>query len=819
MRMPMPYAVNVDHPMLKLKATMRTKLFLAAVLGGIYAAAIPLSAQVVRGTVVESGSSRGLAGALMVLTGESGEQRVRALSDAAGSFRISAPGAGRYKLRVERVGFQSVTTPVFELREGETVERTISAAPRALALEGITVQARSRCTVRPQDGQIVASLWEEAHKALKVTAFAEDERLFRFQVLRYVRTLDPRSMRVLHDSTLSRLAYGQGSPFTSLPAKQLLARGFVERTDSGVDYRAPDAHVLLSDEFLDAYCFRLAEPQRGAEDLVGLSFEPAVRNGPSAVRGTLWLDRKSLELRFMEFGYTRVTLPTGPVERLGGRVEFEALPSGAWIVRRWWIRMPLIQVRYAPWRPPSQRMEEVIGGIREEGGEIQEVAVGGRLVSASTPASVSGVVYDSSAAAPLVGATVSLLGTNYTAPTDSSGRYSLEGLPEGNFSLSFSHAILDRYRISPEPRPISLRPGAQLVADLGLAPDARARGVSSLCLSTDAPRGAGLEGVLVGEVLDSLTRKPIGGAQVVVSWSEYRTSGAIEVRQRWVKTDADAHGRYVACWVPSDKPLSVRALHPQQRGAAVEVPRLEARRFAERNLTIPLTPPSPVLVRLTDSESGRPISGATVEIPLLGLQGRTNQRGLLSFGAVAPGVRGFLVRHPNFGEHRVQITVEGDQEYHVRIPPAIVALKEIEVVARSRIEDARRERGRRMDVMTRDQIESVAYRVQHVGDLARQFTSLQVRDFRLANGEQIVCIESGRGDASFALGCKPVLLMVDDLPVMDFARILSISPSDLESVEYMSAAEAGGRYGTGSANGVLIVYTRGNGPYAQRTPK
>jgi hypothetical protein len=39
--------------------------------------------------------------------------------------------------------------------------------------------------------------------------------------------------------------------------------------------------------------------------------------------------------------------------------------------------------------------------------------------------------------------------------------------------------------------------------------------------------------------------------------------------------------------------------------------------------------------------------------------------------------------------------------------------------------------------------------------------------------------------ASFAPGCKPVLLMVDDLPVMEFARILAISLGNPKSVEYM----------------------------------
>jgi hypothetical protein len=260
----------------------------------------------------------------------------------------------------------------------------------------------------------------------------------------------------------------------------------------------------------------------------------------------------------------------------------------------------------------------------------------------------------------------------------------------------------------------------------------------------------------------------------------------------------------------------VRAVHGQRRGSAERISGLPTTRLAEQDLTIAVTPPSRVLIRLVELESGRSIAGAVVEIPASGLQGRTNQRGLLRFDVVAPGAQSFLVRHPLFGEHRVQIAVQGDQEYEVRLPAALVALEQIEVVARSRVEDARRERGRRMDLMTREQIEPLTHSIQHVGDLARRFPGLQVRDYRLRTGERIVCIESGRGSVSFSSGCRPVMVVLDNVPVRDFAQLLNISPMHLESVEYINAAEAGGRYGTGSARGVLVVYTRGNGPYVQR---
>jgi hypothetical protein len=57
------------------------------------------------------------------------------------------------------------------------------------------------------------------------------------------------------------------------------------------------------------------------------------------VRGTLWLDARTFELKLVEFKYSR--LPVATTNRhVGGEVRFARLPTGAWIVERWFIRMP-----------------------------------------------------------------------------------------------------------------------------------------------------------------------------------------------------------------------------------------------------------------------------------------------------------------------------------------------------------------------------------------------------------------------------------------------------------------------------------------------
>jgi outer membrane receptor for ferrienterochelin and colicin len=69
-----------------------------------------------------------------------------------------------------------------------------------------------------------------------------------------------------------------------------------------------------------------------------------------------------------------------------------------------------------------------------------------------------------------------------------------------------------------------------------------------------------------------------------------------------------------------------------------------------------------------------------------------------------------------------------------------------------------------------------------------------------------------------------VLPVIDDMPVQGAAgpeladlqaeTLLNLPPTSIESIEYLSAAEAGPKYGTGAMRGVLVIYTRGKGPYA-----
>jgi hypothetical protein len=103
----------------------------------------------------------------------------------------------------------------------------------------------------------------------------------------------------------------------------------------------------------------------------------------------------------------------------------------------------------------------------------------------------------------------------------------------------------------------------------------------------------------------------------------------------------------------------------------------------------------------------------------------------------------------------------------------------------------------------------------------RQLSGLRIRTYRPnPNRQPITCIESTRRIMSLGSGggnspCQNVAVYVNGL-ISDngdfFVR--NIRLSDYESIEFLSPANAGQRFGLeGSANGVLLLWTRGSGPH------
>jgi hypothetical protein len=79
----------------------------------------------------------------------------------------------------------------------------------------------------------------------------------------------------------------------------------------------------------------------GKPGKIGIEFEPVQGRTIGEIKGVLWVDQSTAELRELIFRYVNA----GLMERFraGGFARFRRLPSGAWIVDDWALRAPVLE--------------------------------------------------------------------------------------------------------------------------------------------------------------------------------------------------------------------------------------------------------------------------------------------------------------------------------------------------------------------------------------------------------------------------------------------------------------------------------------------
>jgi hypothetical protein len=538
---------------------------------------LPGSAQVVRGTVIDEASSRGLPGVVVVLLDSAGKRVAGVLADDEGRYAIRITAPGRYAVRAERIGYRADAATPVSLAVGETVELRLVTRPVPVELAAVRVTGRSPCVAGAADGREVSAVWEETRKALYATDLTQRQELFSARTTRYERQLDVRNGRVLsHKATETTLV--TRNPFISWPAAQLSALGYVRQEGREVIYSAPDAGVLMSDEFLRDHCFRLRNGEGKRGGLIGLSFQPVRGREIPDIAGTLWVDRNTAELRDLEYVYTQLpNLPSDVrIEQFGGHVEFRRMPTGAWIVERWVIRMPVLVDRgqfgrepmVVPGTAPSRTDRVQLAAIGEEGGQVVETMARGVRGGLSTEvASVSGTVFDSTRMLPLAGARVFLDGTQFSAQSGADGTFTINDVPPGSYALSEIHPRFDSLNLRAPSDTVTLRANEQSRSQL--AGPSAATIFARDCTAAERQTGPA---ALRGHVRDGFSSGPAVNAEVTLAWKSLVKIGNSVggVREPSVTTRTDSAGRYDFCGLPERVAITARVTADDRRSAPVQ---------------------------------------------------------------------------------------------------------------------------------------------------------------------------------------------------------------------------------------------------------
>jgi hypothetical protein len=79
-----------------------------------------LEAQGIRGTVVDGETGEPVAVAMVVLLDDAGERAARFVTDPNGAFHFRSVAAGRYRVRIERIGYRDYTSDAIDVGPGAT---------------------------------------------------------------------------------------------------------------------------------------------------------------------------------------------------------------------------------------------------------------------------------------------------------------------------------------------------------------------------------------------------------------------------------------------------------------------------------------------------------------------------------------------------------------------------------------------------------------------------------------------------------------------------------------------------------------------------
>jgi hypothetical protein len=204
-----------------------------------------------------------------------------------------------------------------------------------------------------------------------------------------------------------------------------------------------------------------------------------------------------------------------------------------------------------------------------------------RGAAQETSPSLRGTVTDSIRRGPLVGATVIASrapdrgggAEDFTATTDSRGRFAIGSLHPGNYIVTVEHPWLDSTGFRVPAQAISITNQPASTVNLAVPSGATIRAAFCPISARDSTLG-----FVAGYVQDVNSDHPVAGARVVFAWNDFdvdRRSPIAKEHQRLAAVTSGRDGTFRLCGVPVQRTMLMQAqvgAHEATGAVEVEVP-------------------------------------------------------------------------------------------------------------------------------------------------------------------------------------------------------------------------------------------------------
>jgi hypothetical protein len=794
-------------------------------LAALATTAATLNAQSVRGTVVDPGGNA-IPGVVVQLLDSANAIRARALTDEAGAFLVIAPSAATYRIQTLRIGFRPVFSDPVALGEGAEITRRITVTGLPARLDTVRVGGLNPCRRVAGNTPDVVAVWEQVRASLSAADLSNSRaRTFATRV-NYQRRLDEFGWRTMYQ-TMDVRTDPMSLPWSAPTPESLHSLGYILVGSDSNSYRVPGMDAIASDAFVDDHCFRLTGG--GSSDAIGIAFEPIPeRRNVGDIRGTVIVDRKSSEVRSMEFRYQYADIPD-LADGARGALEFARLKGGVWVITKWEVRMPVKEIRVRG----SQGRVGFVGGaetrvvtsaVRVEGSRLSVAVSGADTLWSQPPIVLRGEIRDSISGRTIAGARVSLEGTGLSVAGDDRGRFEMRDVLPGEYIVDIKTPSLD-----------SLGTSSQLQVSITEKPDQiRARVPNATMIATAVcgaerlrANGGRIPGILLGAVAvpnDSLLPP---NTRVIAEWKNAQGSAM----RADIKLEGErASFRY--CDAPIGVPITLRASADSVRAEPFEVTLAPEKPMEQVQFSLDQFGGAMAELAGTVVDStGAPVPGADVMVPELSRTTATDATGAFRLSDIPPGTHQVQVRKVGYGSLDAPLSFAASELVSRRIVlPRVTALNTVRIEATDRLM-AEFEEHRKAGLgafLTRDFLATQEGRPlsEIMGAIrgVRLFwepaltsgkrSATYIATTRRCKGPTYGTMHLAGGDITGQMQwCDPcyALVFLDGMLLTRSDRfdINELSPRDIEAIEYFrSPAETPAKYNVlDSTCGVVVIHT------------